>query len=86
VVFSLAAQVRELKTLEKAQTKELEKAQKEWRKLEGQTFNCQTDAEKALEQFNQKWKYHGRLPKRWRGCSIPGVAVQLRKIKNKWWV
>jgi transposase len=58
VVFSLAAQVRELKTLEKAQTKELEKAQKEWRKLEGQTFNCQTDAEKALEQFNQKWKYH----------------------------
>lgn len=58
VVFSQAAQSRELKTLEKAQTKELEKAQKEWRKLEGQTFNCQADAEKALEQFNQKWKYH----------------------------
>jgi transposase len=47
VVFSQAAQGRELKTLEKAQ--------KEWRKLEGQTFNCQADAEKALEQFNQKW-------------------------------
>lgn len=58
VVFSQAAQSRELKTQEKAQTKELEKAQKEWRKLEGQTFNCQEDAEKALEQFNQKWKYH----------------------------
>jgi len=58
VVFSLAAQVRELKTLEKAQAIELEKAQKEWRKLEGQRFNCQADAEKALEQFNQKWKYH----------------------------
>lgn len=58
VVFSQAAQGRELKTLEKAQVKELEKAQKEWRKLEGQTFNCQADAEKALEQFNQKWKYH----------------------------
>jgi transposase len=58
VVFSQAAQSRELKTLEKAQTKELEKAQKEWRKLEGQTFNCQADAEKVLEQFNQKWKYH----------------------------
>lgn len=58
VVFSQAAQNRELKTLEKAQTKELEKTQKEWRKLEGQTFNCQEDAEKALEQFNQKRKYH----------------------------
>ena len=33
VVFSQAAQSRELKTLKKAQTKELEKAQKEWRKL-----------------------------------------------------
>jgi transposase len=58
VVFSQAAQSRELKTLEKAQAKDLEKAQKEWRKLEGQTFNCQADAEKALKQFNQKWKYH----------------------------
>jgi transposase len=58
VVFSQAAQSRELKTLEKAQTRDLEKAQKEWRKLEGQTFNCQEDGEKALEQFNQKWKYH----------------------------
>jgi hypothetical protein len=58
VVFSQAAQGRELKTLQKAQAKEMEKAQKEWRKLAGQTFNCQADAEKALEQFNQKWKYH----------------------------
>jgi transposase len=58
VVFSQAAQVRELKTLEKAQAKELDRAQKEWRKLEGQNFNCQADAEKALEQFNQKWKVH----------------------------
>lgn len=58
VVFSQAAQSRELKTLEKAQAKELEKAQKEWRKLEGQRFNCQADAEKAREQFDQKWKYH----------------------------
>jgi transposase len=58
VVFSQAAQVRELKTLEKAQAKELDRAQKEWRKLEGQAFNCQADAEKALEQFNRKWKVH----------------------------
>lgn len=58
VVFSEAAQVRELKTLEKAQAKELEAAQKEWRKIEGQTFNCTADAEQALAQFNKKWKYH----------------------------
>lgn len=58
VVFSQAAQSRELKTLEKAQAKELEKAQKEWRKQVGQRFNCQADAEKSLEKFNQKWKYH----------------------------
>lgn len=58
IVFSEAAQARELKTLEKAQTKELEAAQKEWRKLEGQTFNCVADAEQALAQYNKKWKYH----------------------------
>ena len=58
MVFSEAAQKRELKTLEKAQAKELEIAQKEWRKMTGQTFNCQEDAEKALVQFNQKWKFH----------------------------
>jgi len=57
-VFSEAAQTRELKTLEKAQAKEHEAAQKEWRKVEGQTFNCQADAEGALGQFNKKWKYH----------------------------
>jgi transposase len=58
IVFSKAAQTRELKTLEKAQAKELESAQKDWRKVEGQAFNCQADAENALAQFNKKWKYH----------------------------
>jgi transposase len=58
VVFSEAAQRRELKTLGKAQARELENALKEWRKLEEQTFNCQADAEAALAQFNGKWKYH----------------------------
>lgn len=58
VVFSEVAQGRELKTLEKAQARELENAQKDWRRIEGQTFNCQADAEGALEHFNEKWKYH----------------------------
>jgi transposase len=63
LVFSEAAQGRELNTLEKAQARELEKAQKEWRKVEGLTFQCQADAESALEQFNKKWKYHQALAK-----------------------
>jgi transposase len=63
VVFSEAAQNHELKTLEKALTRELGSIQKEWRKIEGQTFNCQADAENALEQFNKKWKYHHAMAK-----------------------
>lgn len=57
VVFSEEAHKRELKTLGKAQTRELESTQNDWRKLEGLTFNCQIDAENALVQFNKKWKY-----------------------------
>jgi transposase len=58
VVFSEAARNRELKTMEKAQATELISAQKDWRKFAEQTFNCQEDAEAALAQWNQKWKYH----------------------------
>jgi transposase len=58
IVFSEAAEGRELKTLEKTQAKELEAAQKEWRKVAGQSFNCLADAEQAVAQFNKKWKYH----------------------------
>jgi transposase len=58
LVHSESAEAREMKTLEKTQAKELERAEKEWRKISGQTFNCLADAEQALRQFNQKWKYH----------------------------
>lgn len=58
VISSQAARNRELKTLEKAQARELKKVQKEWRKLARQTFNCQADAAKAQAKFNQKLKYH----------------------------
>lgn len=47
-----------MKTLEKAQTKELEAAQKAWRKIERQTFNCIADAEQVLALYNAQWKYH----------------------------
>jgi transposase len=58
VIFSEAAQKRESKTLEKSRAKEWASAQKDWQKLADQTFNCQADAEAAVGQFNQKWKYH----------------------------
>jgi len=51
-----------------AKAKELENAQKEWRKLEGQSSNCQAHAEKALEQFNLKWKVHQ--------ATVKAVAVR----------
>jgi transposase len=58
VVFSQAACERELKTLEKAQTREQEAAEKQWRKVCQLVFNCQEDAEAAYKRFNQRWKYH----------------------------
>jgi len=58
VVFSQAAYERELKTLEKAQVREQEAAEKQWRKVCQPVFNCQEDAETACKQFNQRWKYH----------------------------
>lgn len=58
VVFSQAACERELKTLEKAQTREQEAAEKQWRKVCQPVFNCQEDAEATCKQFNQRWKYH----------------------------
>ena len=58
VVFSQAACERELKTLEKAKTREQAAAEKQWRKACQPVFNCQEDAEAACKQFNQRWKYH----------------------------
>jgi len=58
VVFSQAAFERELKTLERKQARELATAEKGWRKLCRQSFSCEADAEKAVVQFNRRWKYH----------------------------
>jgi transposase len=58
VVFSQAAYERELKTLAKAQAREQEAAEKQWRKVCQPVFNCQEDAVAASKQFNQRWKYH----------------------------
>jgi len=58
IVFSQAACERELKTLEKAQAREQESAEKQWHKVCQPVFNCQEDAKAACKQFNQRWKYH----------------------------
>jgi transposase len=58
VVFSQAAYDRECQTLIKAQEKEQKSAEKEWRKVCQNTFNCQEDAEATRKKFNQQWKYH----------------------------
>jgi transposase len=58
VVFSQAGYDRELKTLERAQERERKAVEKGWRKVCQTTFNCETDAEKAVVQFNRRWKYH----------------------------
>jgi transposase len=58
VIFSQAAYERELHTLNHTQEKEFQAAEKQWHKLSLQTFNCQEDALKAANQFNQRWKLH----------------------------
>jgi transposase len=58
VVFSQAAYDREIQTLTRREGKELQTAEKQWHKLCSQTFNCQADAQTAIDQFNQRWKLH----------------------------
>ncbi len=58
VVFSQAGYDRELKTLGRAQEREREAVEKGWRIVCQTAFNCETDAEKAVVQFNLRWKYH----------------------------
>jgi transposase len=58
LVYSEAAFQRELGSLEKAQARELVQAEKEWRKIRQPEYQCQADAETAVQRFNQRWKYH----------------------------
>lgn len=63
VVFSEAGYQRELQGLENAQKREQAQAEKQWRKLCRQEYQCQSDAETALQKFSQGWKYHKILAK-----------------------
>jgi transposase len=58
VVHSPVAAQREEKTLLRRVEKEEKAAQKAWRQLAGQTFNCPEDAQAALTELQKRWKYH----------------------------
>jgi len=58
VVFSQAAYEREVQSLARRQARELEKAEKSWRKLCREQFNCAEDAEGAWQGFSERWRYH----------------------------
>jgi len=58
VVYSPQAAQREEKTLQRQVEKEQVATRKDWRKLAGQIFNCQEDAQEALAAFQKRWKYH----------------------------
>jgi transposase len=58
VVYSPIAAQREEKTLLRRVEKEEKAAQKGWRQLAGQTFNCEKDAQSALAAFQKRWRYH----------------------------
>jgi transposase len=58
VVYSPLAAQREEKTLLRRVEKEAKAAQTAWRQLTSQRFNCRADAEAALAEVQQRWKYH----------------------------
>ena len=58
VVYSPVAAQREEKSLLRRVEKEEQAAQKAWRQLAGQTFNCLEDAQAALAEMQKRWKYH----------------------------
>jgi transposase len=58
VVYSQAAYERELQSLVRRQARELAKAEKAWRQLCGEPFNCAEDAAAAGQGFSERWRYH----------------------------
>ena len=58
LVYSHQAYERESKQLDKRIARAEEKAEKEWRKLQRNTFQCQADAQAAAAQFGEKLPWH----------------------------
>jgi transposase len=58
LIYSPPAAKREEKTLQRRVEKEKQAAERAWRKLRHQTFNCPEDALAALDECQKNWKYH----------------------------
>jgi len=58
VIYSEDAHHRAEKSMERKLEKEKGQIEKQIKKLKGQSFNCQKDAEKATKLLSKKWKYH----------------------------
>ncbi len=58
LVYSAQAAQREAKTLQRRIEREKASADKAWRQLQKQTFNCPEDARQALADVQMRWKYH----------------------------
>lgn len=58
VVYSNQAYERESKTLDRRIDKELTKSNKEAKKISSRRFNCESDAQAAMEDFAKQLKYH----------------------------
>ena len=84
VVFSQAACERELKTLEKAQAREQEAAEKQWRKVCQSVFNCQEDAEAAASCSTSAGSIIGPLNKSPRILSMLIQAAQRQEFSQMW--
>ena len=58
VYQSDSAQERERQTLHRQLEKEAQQARKSLTKLQRQPFHCQEDAQAAIDQWQQQWKWH----------------------------
>jgi len=80
MVYSPKAARREEGTLQRWVEKEGKAAQKAWRRLRAQGFNCREDTQEALATFQKKWKYHYAEAEvmpvmRYPGCGRPSKGA-----------
>jgi transposase len=58
IIYSEQAYHKQVKTLERTIDKAQTKAEQAFRKLTQQTFQCQADAEQAVQRLARSWRYH----------------------------
>lgn len=58
IILSVARRQQELAQFEKRISREQDKLSKQAKKLQREVFNCEADAQKALEGFVKVWKFH----------------------------